>query len=95
MISNIIAEQATAPGNAVQMHQLSAGTVQQERQPSGSGTFGWFAGSGVLLVVLLIVARFVRKPGSKPVARPSFTPKDRALMELLSEIVDIIQSVEK
>lgn len=86
-----------------QVRQLSASTVQQEEQASDSGGFGGFLGIGLLAAVLLAVvyvANKLRPRGRRTQiparsARPSFTKKDRALIDLLSEIVDIIDSVEK
>lgn len=85
-----------------QVRQLSAGTVQQEEQASDGG-FGGFLGIGLLAAVLLAVAYVANKlrPRGRRTqvparsARPSFTKRDRVLIDLLSEIVDIIDSVEK
>ena len=87
-----------------QAQWLSAGTAQPESQPSaGEGSSSWFVGIGLLAVVLLAVTFFRNRPrsgsSSKRVggktAAPIFTAKDRSIIELLSEIVDIISSVEK
>lgn len=87
-----------------QAQWLSAGTAQPESQPSaGGGSSGWFVGIGLLVAVLLAVTFFrnrlrsgnsSKRVGGKTAA-PIFTAKDRSIIELLSEIVDIISSVEK
>ena len=103
MVNGLMARLATA-GGIVQAHQLSAGTVQPENQPSDNRSFfGWFVGIGLLTAVLLVLSFFRNKPHSgnsskradRRVVAPSFTAKDRYIIELLSEIVDIINSVEK
>ncbi len=87
-----------------QTQQLSTGTVQPENQLSDSGSSsGWFVGIGLLAAVLLAVAFFKNrlcsgnsgKRADRRVVAPAFTAKDRSIIELLSEIVDIISSVEK
>lgn len=87
-----------------QAQRLSESTAQPETQPSdGGGSSGWFVGIGLLVAVLLAVTFFRNRPRSgssgKKVggktAAPIFTAKDRPLIELLSEVVDIISSVEK
>lgn len=86
-----------------QIQQLSAGTVQPQDQVSDGGISSGFVGIGIFAVVLLIAgfltSRFRSKRSGKKVvakaASSAFTPRDRALIELLSEIVDIINSVEK
>lgn len=86
-----------------QVQQPSAGTIQPENQVTDGGIPGGFAGIGIFAVVLLIagflVSRFRSKGSGKKVdakgTSSAFTSGDRALIELLSEIVDIINSVEK
>lgn len=87
-----------------QTQQLSAGTVQPENQPSDNGSFsGWFVGIALLAAVLLVAAFFRNRPhfrssdkrADRRVIAPAFTSKDRSIIELLSEIVDIISFVEK
>ena len=86
-----------------QAQRLSASTVQPE-SPADGGASSSFAGIGILAVVLLIAGVIVGKlrskaPGKKKagtkVAGQAFTSKDRALIELLSEIVDVVNAVEK
>ncbi len=87
-----------------QAQRLSAGTTQPESQLSAvGGSSGWFVGIGLLVAVLLAVTFFrnrlrsgssSKRVDGKPAA-PIFTAKDRSIIELLSEIVDIINSVEK
>ena len=86
-----------------QAQHLSAGTAQPEDQQLGGGISSGFVGIGILAVVVLIVAFFGSKLHSKghggqantKATHPTFTVKDRVLIELLSSIVDIISSVEK
>lgn len=87
-----------------QAQWLSAGTAQPESQLStGGGSSGWFVSIGLLAAVLLTVTFFRNRSRSgssskrvgRKTAAPIFTAKDRSIIELLSEIVDIISSVEK
>lgn len=86
-----------------QMEDQVQQTIQPENQVTDGGISGGFAGIGIFAVVLLIagflVSRFHSKGSGKKISAKSshsaFTSKDRALIELLSEIVDIINSVEK
>lgn len=82
-----------------QTQQLSASTVKTDGVPLGGMALLGFVAVAIFALIWCATRpkqhNSKKRRGCKTAVRPVFTTKDRSLMVLLSEIVDIISAMEK